>query len=111
MFPCRWSIAADLARAVKWAVGVAEVDAAQLAAVQGNNEIIMFDESLLFAEFQSLPGAARNNINSFTDSIGLARAQNNEVLHDLWSRISVATDFKPLDKLIEELEAEIARTT
>ncbi len=110
MFPASWSIAADLARSTKWCVGVAEVNTAQLAAVQGTTAIIVFDETLLFSTFQSLPGAARNNINAFTDSIGMARAQNSEVLHDLWNRISTGTDFKPLDALIVELQAEIDRT-
>lgn len=105
-FPCAWSTT-DALRAFKYAVGVAECDATQLAAVQADNRMNVFDESLLFTTFGSLNGAVRNKINLFLDSAGIARPDSNEVLHDLWSRISEVVDFKTVDQLLEKLQFEI----
>jgi hypothetical protein len=95
-------------RAFKYAVGVAEVDAAQLAIVEADSRITLFDESILLTTFGSLNGAVRNKINAFLDNAGIARPTNSEVLHDLWSRISQVIDFKSVDDLIAKLNQEIS---
>lgn len=105
-FPCYWSTT-DLDRAFKYAVGVAEVTADQLVAIEADSAITLFDQSLLFTTFGSLNGAVRNKINSFLDSAGIARPTNSEVLHDVWTRVSQVIDFKSVDDLIAMLDAEV----
>lgn len=106
-FKCVWSTT-DAIRAFKYAVGVAEVDAAQLAVIEADARMNVFDESLLSGTFGSLNGAVRNKINTFLDGAGVTRPANSEVLRDLWSRISTVVDFKSVDQLLAKLEEAIA---
>lgn len=105
-FPMAWSTT-DAVRSFKYAVGVSECDAAQISAIQADNRVLLFDESLLFSTFGSLPGAARNNINKFLTDAGIDPANNAEVMHDLWSRVSAVVDFKSIDQLLAKLQHDI----
>jgi hypothetical protein len=108
-FPSAWS-STDAVRSFKYAVGVSECTTAQLAAVQADSGINVFDESILFDTFGSLNGAVRNKINSFLDQTGISRPNQNEVLHDLWTRISAVVDFKSIDDLLAKLDEDIRQS-
>ena len=101
-----WSTT-DVIRNFKYAIGVAEVTSDQLTAIAADNRIIVFDEALLLTTFGSLNGAVRNKINTFLDNAGIGRPTNDEVLRDLWTRVSELVDFKSVDDLLAKLQYEI----
>src|SRR4030095_9091268 len=100
-FPCRWSTL-TLAKGnnptgKKYAIGVAEVTAAQQAAIDADPvNIFSLTEAQIKLAFSSLPKPPQTRINSFCTQIGVSQPAPSEIMFDLWNRIAVATDNKTL---------------
>ena len=103
-FPNSWSIT-DAKRAFKYALGVAYVTDAQLASIQADGSIRVLMQTEFYNQFDQLSGVRRVAIRAFLTNAGVILPPNNEVLRDLWDRITQSVDNKPLTKLIDELIA------
>lgn len=104
MFPCRWKTT-DALRAAPWAVGAAEVDSTQLAAVQADGQIRVFEEALgeWIQQFNQLSAARRSAINTFCTTIGVTRPANAEVLRDFCDRLVTVIEPTSIETLLAEL--------
>lgn len=111
-FPARWTTT-DAIRAEPWAIGIAEVTPEQLAALQADGEIWLLDMATeRFAQFNALPSGKRNALNTFLTKIGHARAQNTEVLEDVFDRVVGSNEpLKNLQSIQDELAQELGLPT
>src|SRR3990167_4131024 len=85
-FPSVWETT-DGGRAEPWAVGAAEVTAAQLVAIEAETLIIAIDEPRWTQRFDEQIATGRTRINQFCDRIGVSRPRANEVLRDFVHRL------------------------
>ena len=97
----------DAIRANKWAVGAANLTLAQLALIQGDNEIRIVTEPDWLRTFNQLPAQVRTRVNAFCDQIGVVRPANNEVLRDLFQRlVAVIESLKSIEGILTEAESK-----
>ena len=94
----------DANRATPWAVGASILTtAAQLTLVQAESAIRLVEEASWTNTFSQLPAQWRNRVNSFCDSIGVARPQPAEVLRDLFHRlVGVLEGAKSIESILTE---------
>lgn len=108
-FPCVW-VTTDAIRANKFACGVADVDAAQLAAIQAAGQIHTIDiDTERFAQFKDLSTARKTAINQFLTQIGIERPTTNEVIEDMVDRIIGSIELKNLGSLLGTLAQEVRK--
>ena len=104
-FPAAWATT-DAIRAEPYAIGVAEVNAAQLVAIQADPEIISVELARWLLQFQDQPALWKVVLNSFLDRIGVAKPVASEVIEDIADRvIGTIGPAKNLQSVLAEMEA------
>ena len=106
-FPAVWK-PTDGLRANPWAVGIAEVNAAQLAAVRAVATIEATEETEKFAQFRDLSVATKSRINSFCDYAGLSKPAPGEVMRDFFNRLVGVIEPSTIETLDASLPPAVA---
>lgn len=95
----KWSTT-DAVRAAKFAAGWADLDAAQLAAVQADPDIHLIPESKWTERFNQQTVAFQDRLNTFADAFEFPRPSGPQTLRQIWNFVIDRIDNKTLDQIL-----------
>jgi len=105
-FPCVWTTT-DAIRAKPFAIGCADITPAQLADINADGKIHIFEEGEWMTRFSQLAGTRRSALNTFLTTIGVVNPLSTEVVRDICNRIINVIDNKTFEGILDELAAYV----
>ena len=96
-------------RANPYAVGCSEVTDGQLALLQSDVDVIVFNASAWDQIVQEQLATERLKIRRFCDMVGVAAPEGNEVIRDLCSRMTVLLNVRRIEAHIQRVDEKLAQ--